>query len=68
MAEPRSGEATWKFAIMFQIGMIAIGLVLIAISAVTGRSVISAVLGVAFIALAATGIWYSRRQLRELRK
>ena len=68
MAEPRSGEATWKFAIMFQIGMIAIGLFLIGISVFTGRSPISAVFGAFLIALAIAGIVYSRRSLRDLRK
>ena len=68
MAEPVQGEAVWKFAIMFQTGMIVVGLFLVAISLVLGRSLISGLFGAVLIAMAIAGIVYSRRNLRELRK
>ena len=68
MSEPRSGEATWKFAIMFQIGMIAIGAFLILIGFFLGRSPVSVAFGLLLIVLAIAGILYSRKNLRELRK
>jgi len=68
VAEPRPGEAMWKFAIMFQGGMIVVGLFLVAITVVTGRSLISAAFGGLLIVLAIAGILYSRKNLRELRR
>jgi len=67
MAEPVQGEAVWKFAIMFQIGMILVGVVLIVIG-ITSSAAIPIGLGVVFLALAAGGIYYARRTLRDLRK
>lgn len=57
----------WRFAIMFQIGMVAIGVVLIVIGANAGV-VAPVLLGVLFIVIAIAGIIFSRRSLRELRK
>ena len=67
MAEPVQGEAVWKFAIMFQIGMILVGVVLIGIG-ISSSAVIPIGLGVVFLALAVGGIYYARRTLRDLRK
>jgi len=67
VAAPREGEAVWKFAIMFQIGMILVGVVLVVIG-ITSSAVIPIGLGVVFLGLAVAGIYYARRTLRELRK
>jgi hypothetical protein len=66
VTEPREGEAMWKFAIMFQIGMIIIGVVLIVIG-ISASAVAPIALGAVFIAIAGLGIRYSRRALAALR-
>lgn len=68
MAEPVQGEAVWKYAIMFQIGMIAIGAILIVIALVGGRSLIPVVFGVLLVGLGIAGILYARKNLQALRK
>lgn len=68
MSDPRPGEATWKFAIMFQIGMLVIGLFLVVVTVVFGRVLIAGAFGALLIVLAIAGIWYSRKNLRGIRR
>ena len=68
MAEPVQGEAVWKFAIMFQTGMIVVGVVLAVIAFVGGRSIIPGIFGLVLIGLGIAGIIYARKNLRELRQ
>ena len=67
MTEPAQSEAVWKFAIMFQIGMIVMGAFLVVLFAI-GGPVGTGIFGVVLIGLAIAGIVFSRRSLREQRK